>query len=100
MAEAPNTITAFERAPIPHVDLWLAAADALVVLATWELKETTRLAEVQHHQLVARGQAHEAPTTETPPHLHFFDIPAREEALRVATQLVEDVERIMNMKPP
>jgi hypothetical protein len=96
MAFPPNTHAALEGATWPSLE----EAKSDLRKKRNDLANTIASAAEQQQELLARGEAHEAPTTETPPHLHFFDIPAREEALRVATQLVEDVERIMNMKPP
>jgi len=96
MAFPPNTHPALEGATLPSLE----EAESDLRKKRNDLANTIASAAEQEQELLARGEAREAPTTETPPHLHFLDIPAREDAVRVATQVVLDVERIMNMKPP
>jgi hypothetical protein len=96
MAFLHNTHVALEGARMPS----LVEAKSNLDNKRKDLVDTIALAAEQQQELFARGQAREAPTTGNPPHLHFLDIPAREDAVRVATQVVLAVERIMNMTTP
>ena len=96
MAFLHNTHVALEGARMPS----LGEAKSNLDNKRKDLVDIIALAAAQQQELLERGEARQAPTTGNPPHLYFFDIPAREDAVRVATQVVLDVERIMNMTTP
>jgi len=54
---------------------------------------------LQERELIASGESCRAPTTKTPPHLYFLDIPAHEDAVIAAIQLVQKVEHVINTTP-
>jgi hypothetical protein len=93
MAFPHNTRVALEGAGLPT----LAEARLNLDNRRKNLADIIVLATLQQREHLARGEAREAPTTGTPPHLLFLDIPGREYAVRVAAQVVLDVERVMNM---